>query len=72
MVLGINFGKCGILRSSIPSLLVSMGIDVELLQEVLDIALAIYGLKSILEVLSECRLLVAVLLACWISYNSTT
>ena len=46
--------------------LVSMYIDVELVQEGLDIALVIYVQKSSLEVLSEGHIFVAVSLSWWI------
>ena len=59
-----------ILRAPVPVLLVSLCIDVELGQEVLDINLVLDGQKAILEVLSEVQLLVAVSLTWCISTSS--
>ena len=56
----MNFGNFGSLRAPILGLLVSLGIDVELGQEGLDIAFVLDEQKDVLEVLSEDQLLVAV------------
>ena len=63
MSLGMHFENCGIIHSPVPVLLVSLGIDVELVQEGLDTNLVLGRQKSSLEVLSEYQLLVAVSLA---------
>ena len=60
VALGMNFGNFGSLRAPILGLLVSLGIDVELGQEGLDIAFVLDEQKDVLEVLSEDQLLVAV------------
>ena len=56
----MNFGNCGSLRAPVLGLLVSLGMDVELGQEGLDIALVLDEQKDVLEVLSEDQLLVDV------------
>ena len=70
--LGIQFDKCGSIRSFVPGLLVSLGIDVEMGQEGLDIALVLDGQNSSSEVFSEGRILVSVSLAWWLSASSTS
>ena len=67
----MHFEKFGSLCAPVSGLLVSIGIYVELGQEVSDIALVLYGYKASLEVLGEGRLLVAVSLAWWLSASST-
>ena len=52
MNLGMHFDNCGSLCAPVPGLLVSLGIYVELGQEVLDITLVIDGHKASLEVIS--------------------
>ena len=51
MALGMHFDNCGSLRAPIPGLLVSLGIDVQLLQEGLYIALFLDVQNTIVEVL---------------------
>ena len=70
--LGIQFDKCSSIRSFVPGLLVSLGIDVELVQEGLDIALVLDGQNASSEVFSEGRILVAVSLTWWLSASSTS
>ena len=49
---------------------ISLGINVELGQETLEIALVLDGQKSSIEVLSEVQLLVDVSLTWWLSASS--
>ena len=51
VALGMHFDNCGSLRAPIPGLLVSLGIDVQLLQEGLYIALFLDVQNTIVEVL---------------------
>ena len=51
IALGVQFDSFVILYAPFPGLLVSLGIDVELLQEGLDVALLLNGKKASLEVL---------------------
>ena len=51
---------------------ISLGINVELGQETLEIALVLDGQKSSIEVLSEVQLLVSVYIALWLSASSTS
>ena len=53
MALGIHLDNIDSLHDPVPSLIVSLIIDVELGKEVLDITLIIGGQKAIIEVLSE-------------------
>ena len=53
VALALHFDSCGIIYAPVLVLLVSLGIDVELGQEGLDIALVLDGQKSSREVLSE-------------------
>ena len=71
MALGAHFDSLGSLCAPVPVLFVSLGINVELIQEFLDIALILDFYKASLEVLGEGRLLVAVSLAWWLSASST-
>ena len=66
MDLGVRFDNCGSIRAPVPGLLISLVIYIELVQEVLDIALVLDGQKSSLEVLIEVQILVFVSLAWWI------
>ena len=68
----MHVDSCGILRAPVPGLIVSLGIDVELEQEGLDIYLVLDGQKSSLEFLSYGQLLVAVSLAWCLSYSSAS
>ena len=52
MTLGIHFDNCVSICAPVPGLLVSLGIYVELVHEVLDIILVLDGQNSTLEVLS--------------------
>ena len=70
--LGMNFENGGSLRAPVPCLIVSLGIDVELGQEILGITLVLDGQNAILEVLSKVQLLVAVYLVWWLSDSSST
>ena len=70
MALGMNFVNRGSIHSPVPGLLVSLGIDVELVREGLDITLVLDGNNSILEVLSEGQIIVAVSLSWWLSAYS--
>ena len=56
----MRFENFGCLRAPVPGLIVSLGIDIELVQEGLDISLILDFHKASLEVLSEGQLLVAV------------
>ena len=67
----MQFDNCGSLRAPIPGLLISLGIDVELVKEGLYIALVLDGQKASLEVLSEGQLLVSVFLTWWLSDSYT-
>ena len=60
VALGMYFENCGILCAPVPRLLVYLGIDVELGQEGLYIALVLYRQKDSLEFLSDGQLLVDV------------
>ena len=71
MALGIHFDSFDSLSVPVPSPLGSLDIDVELIQEVLDIALVIDGYKTSIEVLGEGRIIVVVSLAWWLSASST-
>ena len=70
MALGMHFDCFGILCTPVPGLLICMGINVELGQEGLDIALILGGYKASLEVLGEGHILVTVSLAWWIIASS--
>ena len=72
VILGVHFENCDSLHAPVSSLLISLGIDVELVQEVLDIILVLGGQSSSLEVLSEGQIRVAVSLAWWLSAYSAT
>ena len=67
----MHFDNCGSLFAPLPGLLLSLGIDVELGREELEITLVPDGYKASLEVLSEVQLLVAVSLNSWISAHFT-
>ena len=54
------FDNCGGLHDPVPGLLVSLGIDIELAKEVLDMNLVIDYQNSSLEALSEGQILVSV------------
>ena len=72
MTLGMHFDRfCGI-YAPVPGLIVSLGIDVELTQEIPDTDLILDGYKARLEVRSEGQLLVDVSLSWWISAPSAT
>ena len=71
VALGMHFDNFGSLHAPFPSLMFSLGIDVELGQEVLDITLVLDVHKTSLEFLSEGQLLVAVSLTWWLSAPST-
>ena len=68
---GMHFDNCDSIRNPFPDLLVSMGIDVELVQEGLEVALVLDGQKVSLEILSEGKLIFAISLVWWISGSST-
>ena len=68
--LEMHFDNGGSLRSPVPDLLVSMGIDVELGQEGLDITLVLDVQKSSIEVLSKSQILVAASLTWCLSDSS--
>ena len=70
MSLRMIFGNFGCICYPVPGLLVSLDIDVELGQKVLDITLVLDGQKSRLEVLREGQILVALFLTCWINASS--
>ena len=63
MALRMHFGSFGSLCAPVLGLIVSLGIDVELGQEVLDISLILDGNNFSLEVLGQGQLLVAVSLS---------
>ena len=63
MTLGIHFDSCGSLRDHFPGLLVSLGIQVELGKEGLDITLLLDGHKASLEFLGGVHILVDISLA---------
>ena len=65
--LGMIFWNCGIIYAPVTGLLVSLGLCIELVQERLDINLVLDGHKTILEVLSEVQILIAVSLDWWLS-----
>ena len=67
----MHFDNCGSIRAPVPNLLVSLDVDVELVQEGLDITLFTDVHKATLEVLGEVHLLVSVSLAWWISASPT-
>ena len=67
----MQFDNCGSLCASVMGLLVSTGIDVELVNTGLEITLVFDGHKASLEVLIEGQLLVAVSLGWWLSASST-
>ena len=67
MSLGMHFENFVSLRYPVPGLLFFLSIDVELVQEGLGVNLVIGVHNAILEVLSECHILVAVSLVWWIS-----
>ena len=69
--LGIQSDDCGSLHAPFPGLIVSVVVDVELVQEGLDITLFTDVHKATLEVLGEVHLLVSVSLAWWISASPT-
>ena len=71
VALGMQFGNDCSLRAPGTGVLFSLGIDVELGQEVLDNNLVIYGQKSRLEVLSGGQILVVVSLTWCLSDHST-
>ena len=71
IALGMHFDSFGSICVPVPVLLVSMGIDVELGQEGLYIALILDGYKVSLEILGGGHLIVAVFLAWWFSASST-
>ena len=52
MAMGMHFDSCSSICDPVPGLLVSLGIYVELVHEVLDIILVLDGQNSTLEVLS--------------------
>ena len=60
MSLRMIFGNFGCICYPVPGLLVSLDIDVELGQKVLDITLVLDGQKSRLEVLSEGHILASI------------
>ena len=66
------FNNWGSLCAPVPVLLVSLGIDVELVQEDLYITLVLGGQKASLEVISEGHIIVTVYLTWWISDYSTS
>ena len=68
--MGVHFEIFVSLCAPVPGLLVSLGIDIELGQKGLDIALILDGWKASLEVLGESQLLVDVSLACWFGASS--
>ena len=51
MALGVKFDNCGSLRAPVPGVLISLGVYVELVQELLDITFFLSGHKAVLEVL---------------------
>ena len=71
MALGTKSENGGSLCAPLPGLLVSVGIDVDLVQEVLKITLVLDVQKTSLELLSEVQLLVDVSLAWWLSASYT-
>ena len=71
MALGAHFENWGSLRSPVLCILVSLGIYVELVHEVLDVTLLLDGQKFILEFLSDGLILVSVSLYWWLSASST-
>ena len=66
----MHFENCSSIYTHVPVLLVSLVIDVELVQEGLDITLILYGQKDSLELLSEGHIIVASSLAYCISASS--
>ena len=60
MALGMHFDSFGSLCAPVPGLLVSLSIDVELVQEGFDITFILDGYKASLEPLGEDHLIVAV------------
>ena len=69
MALGVQFYSCGSIRYPVPSLLVSLGIYVELIQKGLEINFLLDVQNSSLEVLCEVQIIFAVALAYWLSYS---
>ena len=65
--LDMNFDICGSIRAPVTGLIASIGIGVELVQDVLDITLVLDNQKASLEVLSEGQLLVDISLAWYLS-----
>ena len=72
MALGMHSDSCGSLRAPVPGLLVSLIIQVELVQEGLEITLVLDDQKSSLEFLSEGQISVTASLTWWLSSSSTT
>ena len=70
MSLGTQFENFGVLRSPVPVLLVSLGMNVELGQKGLYIVLVLDGQNTSLEVLSEGHIIIAVSLTWWLSASS--
>ena len=66
----MKFVNCGSIYAPVPGLLVSLDIDVELVQEGLDITLVLDGHKASLEVLSEGQIIIDVSLSWWLSDSS--
>ena len=71
MVLGMHFDSFGSLCVPVPGLLVYLGIDSGLVEEVLGITLILDVYNSSLEVLCEGHILVAVYLSWGLSASST-
>ena len=71
VTLGMHFDSFGSLYDPVLGLIVYLGIDFELVQEGLEIALDLDDYKAIIALLGEGQLFVAVSLAWWFSAFST-
>ena len=72
MNLGVHFDNFGSLYASVPGLLISLGMYVELGKKILEITLVLDGQKASFEVLSGGQILVALYLAWFLSASSAS
>ena len=71
MALGMHFENCGSICEPVTRLIISLGSNVDMGQEGLDITLVLDGKNTSLQVLSAGQILVAVYLYWWINASST-
>ena len=71
MALGTHFDNCASICEPVTRLIISLGSNVDMGQEGLDITLVLDGKNTSLQVLSAGQILVAVYLYWWINASST-